>query len=191
MNKHLNILHLERRKDRMANLLKQLAEQEITFYTIHEGIDQKVNTKEAITKGHKKIIQQAKNNNFPNCIIAEDDICFTAPGAWNYFISQIPEDYDLFCGVIYAGSLNEENRILNGMSATHTLYSISQRFYDFVLSMPDHEHIDRHLGNYAFAKKYYVCSPMCVTQLGGMSDNLKKPMFYDAYHTNIKLYGVT
>lgn len=189
INKHLNILHLEKRKDRMDSLLKQLSEQEISFYSIHEAIDQKVNTKQAITIGHKRIIQEAKNNNKPNCIVAEDDLIFTAKGAWNYFLSQIPEDYDLFCGVIYAGTVNEGNRILNGMSATHTLYSIHERFYDFVLSQPDNEHIDIGLGNYAFDKKYYVCNPFACLQSGGFSDNLRKEMYYDVYLEGKKLYG--
>lgn len=184
ISKHLNILHLERRKDRMDSLLKQLSEQEISFFSIHEAIDQKVNTKQAITIGHKRIIQEAKNNNKPNCIIAEDDLVFTAKGAWNYFLSQIPEDYDLFCGVIYAGTVNEENRILNGMSATQTLYSVHERFYDFFLSQPDDVHIDRNFGNYAFDKKYYVCNPMCVKQSGGFSDNMRKEMRYTVYEEN-------
>lgn len=182
MNTHLNILHLERRKDRLLHLATQLEFNRIEDYTIIHGFED-ANTKQAITKGHKLIVSLAKEQGFENCIIAEDDLVFSARGAYDYFLTQLQEmdDYDLFCGLIYHGTVNEENRVLNGMSGTMTLYSIHQRFYDLLLNIPDNVHIDRHLGQFAYEKKYYICNPMVVYQSGSYSDNIKKSMDYSPY----------
>ena len=188
---HLHILHLYRRVDRLPNLLTQLSEQEIYFYSIHEAIDAtelKMPTKKAITLGHKRIIQSAKNNNMPYCIVAEDDIVFTAKSAWDYFIGSMPEIFDLYFGLIYQGTV-ENNRVLNGMSGVMTLYVVHKRFYDFFLSIPDDCHIDRELGQTAFKHEYYVVPEMCVLQSGSYSDNLRKPMNYDVYVEGKKLFG--
>lgn len=184
----LHILHLSRRIDREQQLIRQLEWNKVP-YLLWEGIDNPNNVKESITKGHKKIIQYAKDNNLPFINIAEDDLMFTHKDSYKYFNEQTPDYYDLFCGVIYAGTV-ENNRILNGMSATHTLYKISQRFYDFVLSLPDDIHIDRELGSTAFKHKYYVCEPFVCTQSGGYSDNLRQVMYYDVYLQGKKMYGV-
>lgn len=187
---HLNILHLQRRYDRVPNILNQIQQQQIDFYSIHEAYDAielKIQTKEAITKGHKLIIQSAKNNNLPYCIVAEDDLVFTASGAWNYFIANIPESFDLYFGLIYNGTV-ENNRVLNGMSGVMTLYVVHNRFYDFFLSIPDNVHIDRELGQTAFKHEYYVVPKMCVVQSGSYSDNLRRAMNYDVYLEGKELF---
>jgi hypothetical protein len=187
MKDRLNILHLSRREDRYEKLMDQLQTNSISKYTLWEGFDDPTNVKQAITRGHKEIIRFAKISNHENCIIAEDDIVFSHPNSYKYFLSQIPESYDLFCGLIYAGDVFE-NRIMNGMSGTQTLYSIHNRFYDFVLGLDDNDHIDRNLGNYAFEKEYFVCDPMVCTQSGGYSDNLRRVMYYDVYLEGKTLY---
>ena len=187
---HLTILHLQRRQDRMPNVLKQLEQQQIDFYSIHEAIDAtefKMPVKKAITQGHKRIIQSAKNNNLPYCIVAEDDLVFTGNGAWNYFIGNMPESFDLYFGLIYQGTV-ENNRVLNGMSGVMTLYVVHQRFYDFFLSIPDDCHVDRELGQTAYKHEYYVSPKICVVQSGSYSDNLRRSMNYDVYLDGKEVY---
>lgn len=184
----LHILHLERRQDRLQQLLRQLEWNKVP-HRIWEGIDDPNNVKQAIVRGYKKIIQYAKENKLKEISLAEDDICFTHKDSYKYFHEQTPDYYDLFCGLIYAGTV-ENNRILNGMSGTMTLWKCHSRFYDHILNLPDDCHIDRECGSTAFKHKYYVCEPFVCTQSGGYSDNLRQVMYYDVYLQGKKLYGV-
>ena len=188
LNSHLNILHLKRRQDRYDNLMKQLASNNITHYTIWEGYDEPKNVKQAISKGHRHIIGLAREQGLKNCIIAEDDVCFTHPNSYQYFLDQTPDDYDLFFGLVYSGNVNEENRVMTGMSGIMTLYNINSRFYDFFLDQPNDQHIDRWFGNFCHQYKFYVVPKYCVYQLGGYSDNLKRKMWYDVYLDGKELY---
>lgn len=115
----------------------------------------------------------------PFVTIAEDDAVFTSPNAWRYYNGNIPEDYDLYLGGIYAGRLNE-NRIVDGYSG-HTLITVHERFYDFFLSVDDNNHLDRALGLFCAEKKYFVCLPFVVRQLGGYSENKKRVQEYSMY----------
>lgn len=186
---HLNILHLTRREDRMQQLLRQLQWNKVSA-TFWEGDDEPENVKRAITRGHKKIVQFAKDNNLPFINVAEDDILFTHKDSYKYFNEQVPEDYDLFFGLIYSGEVNSENRVMNGMSGVMTMYRVNKRFYDIFLSQPDGEHIDRGLGNFCFKFKFYVVPEYCCTQSGGYSDQLKQIMYYSEYLRGKKMYGV-
>lgn len=172
---------------RYESLIEELRCQGITDFKIWEGFYEPDNTKQAIQKGHKKIISYAKENNLPRIIVSEDDIVFSSPKSYEYFISQIPEDYQLFCGLIYNGEVSD-GRILNGMSGTHTLLCVHESMYDFILSQPDDVHCDRHLGQYAYQFKYFVCEPMICYQRGGYSHNLRYEMFYHTYLEGKKLY---
>lgn len=199
MNTHLHILHLPDNTEdektnsvsrkRLENLIEELEHQKISDYSIIEGFYEKINTKKAIHKGHRLIVELAKKQNFPNCIIAEDDIVFTSPNSYKYFINNIPESYDIFSGLMYVGQSDENNKILNGASGIMTLYSIHSRFYDFFLSLDVDTHIDRDLGNTAFEHEYYVCDKVVCIQRGGYSFNLKKEMYYDDYLADKPLYG--
>lgn len=183
----LHILHLTRREDRLQQLIRQMEWNKVA-YQLWEGEDNPNNVKQAITKGHKRIIQYAKDHDLPFINIAEDDIIFTHKDSYKYFNEQVPDDYDLFCGVLFAGTV-EDGRVLNGMSATHTLYRISQRFYQFVLDLPDDIHIDRGLGEFAFKFKYQLVNPQVCYQSGGVSDQLFMTMYYWPYMENKEFYG--
>lgn len=185
----LHILHLERREDRLQQLLRQMEWNKVP-YIIHEGIDDPNNVKQAITKSHKKIIQYAKDNQLDSICVAEDDIIFTNQFSYKYFIEQTPKDYDLWFGLVYHGDVNEERRVVNGMSGILTLYRVHNRFYDHFLEQADNEHLDRGLGNYCHKFKFYVVPEYCCKQSGGYSDNLRQVMYYDVYLEGKKLYGV-
>lgn len=198
INEHLHCLHLfgttpdEKINSiadiRLGRLLKELKTQEITDYSIIGGYYDPFNTKQAIHKGHKAIVQSAKDKGLPNCIIAEDDIKFSSPNSYKYFLSQIPEFYDIFSGLIYAGAV-EHGRVMNGASGIMTLYSIHNRFYDFFLSLDVNTHVDREIGLTAFEHEYFVCEPMVVEQRGGYSFNRRQILFYDVYLEGKVLFG--
>lgn len=140
-----------------------------------------------ISMSHKMIVADAKNRGLPNVCIAEDDFLLSANGAWEYFLSNIPEDYDLFLSGIYAGQI-ENGRITNGFSGL-TLYIVNSRFYDFYLSLNHLDHTDRNLGNYAFEKKYIVIEPFIAKQMSeGYSDNHRRPVSHEEYLKEMKFF---
>lgn len=187
----INCLTTYSRSDRHSQIIKQSVDQDFSIkFFFGERSENRVDTKKMICQGHKKIIQYAKDNKLPFCVIAEDDLIFFAPGAYKYFIDNIPDDYDLWMAVIYSGQLEPETfRVLNGFSGGMSLYCIHERFYDFVLNeIPDDCHIDREIGNTCFKHKYFQCNPIVGHQSGGMSDNLKSIMFYDVYLEGRDIY---
>ncbi len=190
----LNIIHLPNdslnfphREIREQSFLKQIEEQNITDYKVWDGIYEKHDPKKGICMSHKKIIRDAKENNLPCCLIMEDDCVFSSPGAFDYFLSQVPEDYDLFMGIIYHGEI-QENRVVNGFSGGVTFYLVHERFYDTLLDVADSSHIDRELGNLCFKYKYIVCQPYIVWQRDGYSENMRRQMSYKSYNDNILFY---
>lgn len=163
-NQRLNII-IGNRAERVPRLMKELEEQQITNYHFWDGIHLP-SVKESINLAHKQIVRYAKIAEFSEVIIAEDDVKFSRPGAWEYFLSKIPKDYDLFLGGIFTGEPNENNQVddFTGM----TLYSVHNKFYDTFLSIPDNEHIDRILGGLG---NFIVCNPLVCTQYDGISSN--------------------
>lgn len=140
-----------------------------------------------INKAFRKIVQWAKENKSPRVLIGEDDLLFSSPGAWKYYIDNIPDDYDTYLGGIYAGQL-QGNRIINGYSG-HSLIMIHERFYDFFLSANPNDHLDRWLGNTAFKHQYIVCLPYVVYQISkGYSDNHKRMVSHNSYLKEMNLY---
>lgn len=187
----VHVLTLDKRTDRLLSVSQQAKKQGFGVY-FHNGIDaeERKDTKKAICMGHKSIVQYAKDNNLPYIVAAEDDVIFFAEGAFKYYMDNMPKDFQLYCGVIYNGEVDNEFRIKNGMSGTHTLITYHNSFYDFILNeMPDDCHCDRYAGDFAWKYKYYVCNPMVCEQSGGWSDNIKMNMKYDVYLEGKSLYG--
>lgn len=140
-----------------------------------------------ISRGHKRIIQDAKTNGLPCCCIAEDDFLMSSDGAWEYYLQNIPDQYDIYFSGVYSGQI-EGGRILNGFSGM-TLYTVHHSFYDFFLSAKETDHIDRWLGNFAFEKNYRVCEPFTCLQMEGYSDNHGRLTQHASYLAEMKLFG--
>jgi hypothetical protein len=140
-----------------------------------------------VNRAFKKIVRDAKERSLPYVIIGEDDMLFSADGAWGYYLQNKPEDYDMYLGGIYSGTV-KEGRIIAGYSG-HTLVTVHSRFYDVFLSVTDLDHLDRRLGALAHQYKYFVCSPYVVTQLQGFSDNHRRETRHKAYLDKMELFG--
>lgn len=187
----LNIIHLPHRIDREQSYMEEMNLQCIAF-KLWPGVQKYKMPHHNINEAHRNIVQDAKDKNIPHVFIAEDDIKFSCKGAWKYYLSCLPKQFDLYCGLVYAGKVDPRtNRIVseNGMSGTQTLYCIHERFYDFFLQINPLKHIDRELGRFGNINEYYVCNPMVCYQSGGHSDNFRRQMNYDEYLRDIKLYG--
>ena len=171
MSETLHILHPKSRIDRYELLVNQLFEQRIANFLLWDNpIGQSMKERRSfVNSGHRKIVQYAKDNGLKRIIIAENDITFTDKGAWDYYLKQIPESYDLFLGMIYVGNI-ENGRLVSDASG-FTLYTIHERFYDFFLNVkPDH-HIDRAITSYHERFEFKVCHPFVCYQNNTQSDN--------------------
>lgn len=165
----LNIIHLERRVDRFKTLMEELQIQQISDFKIWQAIDDQKYPVKGILKSHQQIVAFAKQTKLKQITIAEDDIHFTAKGAWKYYLLKQPDSFDLYLGGIIWGDINSENLVNDFAGAT--LYTISERFYDIFLSLKPGMDFDRQLARMG---TYKVCYPMPVTQHSGFSDNSKR-----------------
>lgn len=193
----IHIINLPRREDRRLSVVNQSMQQ--GFYTrFWPGIENKkiivkgreVNQRRCtnIAQAFKQIVSWAKENDLPMVTIGEDDLIFTAPGAWQYYLDNMPAEFDTYLGGIYQATL-DGNRIMNGYSG-HTLITVHKNFYDFFLSVDENDHLDRRLGNFAFEKNYRVCLPFVVQQNGSYSDNHRKIPNYSGFHSEFKYFGL-
>jgi hypothetical protein len=113
----------------------------------------------------------------------EDDVRFTNPNSFKYFLENKPKDFDIYLSGIYIGEILEDNSV-KSFTGFHC-YIVNERFYDEYLSVPDDEHIDRALSNLG---KYYVCNPFIAIQYNGFSYNTKMDMNYDDLLRERELY---
>ena len=180
MEKHIipQIIH-GNHSPRIPILLNELQQQGINEFNIVEGICDKSSVVKSINLSHKKIVQQALDNGDEMTCIFEDDIKFTDLGAWHFYISRIPKDFDLYLGGIYLGDIAEDSTT-KAFTALHC-YIIHSRFYATFLSTPDNVHIDRSLDNLG---KYVVCHPFIAIQQNGYSSNTGKEETYDNLYLN-------
>jgi hypothetical protein len=179
----VNIIHLPEREDRLELLQKEIDAQGLTV-VYWPGVKDPLNRVfVGISQAHKQIVRDAKAKKLPMVCIAEDDLYFFAPGAWQYFLDNIPTDFDIYLGVVFHG-LNEDNTTDDwcGMG----LYIVNERFYDTFLAANEVNHLDRAL---ARKGRFVVCDPMICSQRAGFSDNKKHWDSYDRYLVGKRLFG--
>lgn len=164
---------------RRQSYMEEMAGQN-TRHIVWDGIIDKPVFK-GISKSHKAIIKHAKDKNIEQVCVMEDDCKFSHHNSYKYFLQNIPQEFDLYTGLVYQGEIGEDNRLLNGFSGILTFYICHQRFYDTFLKLNPEKHLDNALGEIAFNHLFFVCLPMVVTQLNGFSYNHKKNMNYDQY----------
>ncbi|MBK7965540.1 MAG: hypothetical protein IPK10_09755 [Bacteroidetes bacterium] len=104
----------------------QLIGKKIANYKFWEGIVDPENPARSISRAHKQIVLWAKQEKLKSVMIAEDDVKFIARGAFDYFIKNEPEDYDLYLGGIYYGKISEDNTVSDFAGAM--LYMIHEKF---------------------------------------------------------------
>lgn len=186
----INVINLPERTDRLEGFLKE-SDREGFGVRVWEGMIIRGNNKMAINKSHKQIVQYAKDNGLLSVTIAEDDCrMFGDGGAWKYYLSQIPEQYDIFFSMYYAADSIEGNRITGNFSGM-TLYTVHNSFYDVFLSRPDDIHIDRNmLGDIAKDYKFIFCDKVIAEQCGGKSNNTQTTVAsYRPFLVGRKIFG--
>jgi len=164
----INIISLPRRQDRRDQIIRQM-EAEKCQYRFFDGIELP-SRKTGVNAAHKSVIRWAKEQGLEYVVVAEDDLRWTGTGAWQYFIGNMPSDFDLYVGSYYSGTQDDNFRVtgFRGM----TLYVCHSRYYDKFLSLPDTMHIDGAID--ISGAKIIVCPLFVATQEPGFSDQRKR-----------------
>lgn len=170
----VHVINLPYRTDRLEAFKRQATQQDFEYRRWDGIVHQLPFT--GIAQAYKRIIQYAKDEGLEMIAIAEDDICFSSLGSYDYFISQIPKDrFDLFLGSIYWGTIKEDNTVDEFSGFTLTVFHNS--FYDKFLSTPEQNHIDRQMKIHEGI--YKVCMPFVAYQKDGYSDNAQQNTKYN------------
>jgi len=190
----VNVINLPKRTDRLRSFEIQASEQGFE-YKVFDGIIDLPMVMRGISDAHKRVVRYAISKGLKRVVIAEDDIIFTSTGAYDYFLSQIPESYDLFFCGYYEGKVDENNRLVKSELANEilsglTLYVVHERFYYDFLNVYSFDNLDKQIGLLADKYEFYVCDPFVAFQANGFSDNRKRERNYDKYMKGRKLYGV-
>ncbi len=151
-------------------LIKEFDEQNVS-YKFWDAVIIDYKVVESINASHKMIVKWAKENNMDEVIIAEQDLTFTSPNSWKYFIEKKPVDFDLYLGCTY-GSLK------HNMICGFHLYIVSNKFYDRFLSIPDNVHVDTFMDS--LKGDYKFCYPFPALQRPGYSSNNMAVVNYNA-----------
>jgi hypothetical protein len=161
------------RTERLPRLYKELETQGITDYEFWPGI-YLPSIKASINAAHKQIVRYAQLAGWDEVAIAEDDLIFSSPYSWIFFLDKKPNDFDLYLSMIYLGTPNENNEVKDFTGLT--MYIVKSKFYEKFLSVPDDDHLDILLAGLG---KYVVCHPFVAKQSNGFSSNTGKEETYD------------
>lgn len=184
MKPEIAVIHDPRMSERYTRLMKELATQGIMQYELFPSVYDWRSVKRSINLAHKQCVEYAKLKGYPEICIMEDDVRFCGYGAFDYFLSKKPAEFDLYLGGVYVGDIQPDNTVRE-FSGFHC-YIIRERFYDTFLSLPADAHIDN-----ACAGKglFYVCNPFACVQYNGFSSNTGKEENYDGLLDGREFYG--
>lgn len=173
----VNVIHDPARVDRFEMLKAEIATQNLNVRFWPAIKDPLMRSFVGISKAHKQIIRHAKQEGYEEACVMEDDCYFFAPGAFEFFLLNKPDAFDLYLGNVFFPPTLPGNRVDDfcGLS----LYIAHSRFYDRFLAVNEMNHIDRELGKLDAEK--YVCLPMVCSQQDGYSDNKRANGSYGKY----------
>lgn len=170
MGNTIHIIFDNRRQEKYQPLINTLTEQGITDYKIWPCI-MVDNVVESINLSHKRLVKYAKDIDADEITIGEDDLMFTSPNAWQYYLGNKPKDFDLYLAATYI--VPTSNKKICGFH----LYTVRKKFYDKFLSMPDDVHCDTYMDE--LGGDYHFCYPFPALQRPGFSANNKAVVDYN------------
>jgi glycosyl transferase family 25 len=190
---YINLLSRPDRKQHVENQLKNIGINAERFNAIKMP-----NGAIGCSMSHLKIIETAKANDWDHVLIVEDDILFTNPNLFvqqfNKFLSN-NKDFDV---VLIAGNnlppylTIDDSCVQVSRCQTTTGYLVQKHYYDiliknykdgilFLMKEP-HNHIlyaiDKYWFNLQAIHKWYLITPLSVTQREDYSDIEKRPTNY-------------
>lgn len=197
----LNIVHLAKEQFPIDSpQYKESVRREKSFIweMAEQGIDYKVWDAKYVPNviglgcclSHKAIVRDAKERGLKQVAIAEDDIVFSSKGAWEYFLKQMPDDFDYYMGVSYS-TLTYTSDVVKHAFYSTTLYVIKESLYDILLAAPEGElkNIDVYLNEFLDTHKFRICQPYVCKQLEGYSFNYSQDRLLDHFLVGKTLFG--
>lgn len=173
------VVHNKIRRDRYSLLMKEIAQQ-IFHARLMNAVTWCDDPVEGCHRSHKHIVfHEGLMRNKSHLLLMEDDVAFTAPGAFQYFIDNMPkEPFDIYTAGVYGNACKYDNEtgLLKKMSGTHC-YIIHSRFYQKFMDMNIKEHLDVAISK--TAEIIRMCYPMAAMQHPGYSDIVKKEVDYN------------
>lgn len=176
----INVIYDDRHPEDYERLLKEFEEQGITDFKFWDATVNKDSVVGSINRSHKRIIEWAKENNMPFVIVAEQDLKFTREGAWQYFLDNIPNSYDIYLSSTYVKDLYK--KVICGFH----LYICHSKFYDTFLSVPNEVHIDSAMND--TGGDFHICYPYPALQRIGFSANNKSIVNYNSILSKEDIY---
>ena len=182
-------INLKRRTERWEAVSKEFEKLGIADRVIKfEGIDNPTQPTVGCKDSHCKIYEYAKENNYENVLIFEDD--FELANEWEDTIpkamEQLPEDWDMLyfgCNLIDYSNLASPNLIIPRAAKALHAYAIKSTLYDFLIKGLKNfkQPIDRYTDWYVTqARKFdvYAMYPIAAIQATGISDIEKHEVSY-------------
>ena len=194
--KHTFYINLESRPDRKAHVEEQLTT--IGIQAIQFKAIKLQNGAIGCSLSHLKLLQMAKQNNWPHILIVEDDILFTNPSifitSFNHFLSNHPTfDVALISGNnIPPHTQIDDSCVKIYHCQTTTGYIVQNHYYDILINnytegiakllKEPSKHILYAIDKYWFSLQekddWYLIIPLTVTQREDYSDIEKRKTNY-------------
>lgn len=161
----LNIITLEQRRESIEKEMQRCGIDAKYWPAITDG-----DVKQNISRAHKQIIADAKQKGLPYVLIGEDDMRFYGLQAFQYFLDNMPEYFDLYLSSYYTGNVEPDGTIKNFRGLT--MYAVSQKYYDTFLRQPETMHLDAALS--LAGGRFVVCDKFVCYQEPGYSFQRKR-----------------
>nr|WP_298659796.1 glycosyltransferase family 25 protein [uncultured Flavobacterium sp.] len=184
------VINLPSRVDRRENVLTQL--NGVDFEFIDGVIDNKPLI--GIAKAHLSCVQKAKDNNWPQVLIMEDDLILR-PNFEKYLnecLYNCPENWDVLLGGVYNSkqylNYNDFWDKLGEFRALH-FYIVNQKAYDKILAydFESMQHIDAWMNRHGRNLNCFVTKKFIATQQSGFSNNANATVDYSHLISKVKL----
>jgi hypothetical protein len=179
----IGVINMPNDTERLKRLTVELSNQGIDRYTIFPGIHDRLSVKKGINLAHKSVIEYAQLAGFEEVCVLEDDIKFTHPNSFQYFLESKPDNYDLYLGGYYVSKANAD-KTLYSFSGFH-IYLCHSRFYEKFLSVEEDAHIDRAMEGLG---KFVVSPKIVAEQFDGKSSNTGKEEVYGHLMAGKEIY---
>ena len=178
------VINLPERTDRLESIKGELPYlfQDPSFHLV-PGVPN-LNPMLGIAEAHLNCIRKAKESQWPNVLIMEDDCYFPAKEKTLAYVknafNHIPEDWDILLGGLYeSNGLTQVDQYWNKTKEFCGLhwYIVHERIYDRLLAYEGRFHIDRWI-NMSGELNCYVTAKLFALQRDGFSDNVKQRVSY-------------
>lgn len=190
---YINLLSRPDRKQHVETQLSSIG----VFGTRFDAIKMK-NGAIGCSMSHLKILQNAKQNNLDHVMIVEDDILFTNPSLFVTQINNVLTNHNDFDVLLIAGnnmppySIIDKSCVKVTRCQTTTGYLVKNHYYDTLIqnykdgilhlikkpSLHTMYAIDKYWFNLQIKDKWYLITPLTVTQREDYSDIEKRQTNY-------------